>query len=217
MPRQSASLDAATPERIAATALAIIDTDGPGALSFRTLAARLGVAHATVQRRCADLAGLLDLCADHLAAELPDPPPGTGWAEATETRFRALYTALTAHPGLLALRGSRPWLGPRLLGRLVEPQLADSVAAGMTPGEAMAAYRRMYLLTLGSATFVDHRDPAGSAALTRRALAALDPEEFPVLTGHLPEILPVVVDHEVYYSALRQLVGAADPGARGNG
>ncbi|MER7999830.1 TetR/AcrR family transcriptional regulator C-terminal domain-containing protein [Streptomyces sp. NPDC095613] len=212
MTGQMASTDPAAPERIAAAALALLDRDGPGALSFRTVAARLGVAHATVQRRCVDLAGLLDLCADQLAAELPDIPPGTGWAEATEERFRRLYEVLVAHPGLLALRGARPWLGPRLLGRLVEPQLADSLAAGMTAGEAIAAYRRMYLLTLGSATFVDHRDPKGSMALTRTALASLDPEEFPVLTGHLAAIVPAVTDHEVFHGALRQLVRAADPG-----
>ncbi|AXG80397.1 TetR/AcrR family transcriptional regulator C-terminal domain-containing protein [Streptomyces paludis] len=206
----------ASADRIAAAALALVDAEGPGALSFRTVAARLGVAHATVQRRCTDLAGLLDLCADQLAAGLPDIPPGTDWAQATEARFRGLYEALTAHPGLLALRGGRPWLGPRLLGRLVEPQLAASVAAGMTAREAMVSYRQLYLLTLGSATFVDHRDPKASVALTRTALAALDPAEFPVLTGHLAEILPPTVDHEVYYGALRRLVRAADPRPRGN-
>ncbi|WP_372410710.1 TetR/AcrR family transcriptional regulator [Streptomyces luteireticuli] len=211
MPRPPASPHLATPERIAEAALGIVDEQGPGALSFRTLAARLGVAHATLQRRCTDLAGLLDLVTDHLAGLLPEIPPGTGWARATEARFTALYEVLTAHPGLVALRGGRPWLGPELLKRLVEPQLADSLAAGMSAEEAIAAYRRMYLLTLGSASFVDHRDPGAARATTRTALAALDPDEFPVLTGHLGTILPAVVDHEVYYGALRQLIRAADP------
>ncbi|MFI9255212.1 hypothetical protein [Streptomyces sp. NPDC053069] len=60
----------------------------------------------------------------------------------------------------------------------MEPQLADSIAAGMTPEEAVITYRRMYLLTLGSASFVDHRNPKAAQAATRTALAALDPEEF---------------------------------------
>lgn len=211
MPRHSPSLDLATPERIAETALLIVEQEGPGALSFRTLAARLDVSHATLQRRCTDLAGLLDLCTDHLAAQLPAIPAGTDWATATEARFTALYQELTAHPGLVALRGARPWLGPQLLKRLVEPQLADSLAAGMTPEEAITAYRRMYLLTLGSASFVDHRHPKAAQTATRTALAALDPEEFPVLTGHLAAIVPAVADHEVYYGALRHLIDAADP------
>jgi AcrR family transcriptional regulator len=211
MPRQSTSLDLATPQRIAEQALLIVDQDGHTALSFRTLASALGISVASLQRRCTDLAGLLDLVTDHLAAQLPDIAPGTAWAEATEQRFIALYGLLTAHPGLVALRGCRPWTGRQLLKRLVEPQLADSLAAGMTPTEAIVTYRRLYLLTLGSASFVDHRDPKSAQAVTRRALAALDPEEFPVLTGNLAAILPAVVDHEVYYSALRQLIHAADP------
>lgn len=211
MPRRSAALDRATPEAIAVAALRILDEQGPGHLSFRGLADRLEVSHATVQRRCTDLAGLLDLCTEHLAGQLPEIPAGTDWARATEERFRALYLLLTAHPGLLALRGSRPWLGRQLLARLVEPALADSVAAGMTAGEAMTVYRRMYLLTLGSAAFVDHRDPAAATAASRAALAALDPEEFPVLAGGLPDVLPALTDHEVYYGALRQLIEAARP------
>ncbi|MFD8263116.1 TetR/AcrR family transcriptional regulator C-terminal domain-containing protein [Streptomyces griseoluteus] len=211
MPRQSASLDRATPEHIAEQALLIVDTDGHGALSFRTLATALDISVASLQRRCTDLAGLLDLVTDHLAARLPDIPPGTDWATATETRFTCLYRLLTQHPGLIALRGGRPWLGEQLLKRLVEPQMADSIAAGMTPAQAITTYRRLYLLTLGSASSVDHRDPKTAQATTRRALAALDPEEFPALTGHLAEIIPAVVDHEVYYGALLQLIRAADP------
>ncbi|MFE2874438.1 TetR/AcrR family transcriptional regulator [Streptomyces roseus] len=213
MPRRSAALDRATPEAIAVAALRLIDEEGPHALSFRALADRLEVSHATVQRRCADLAGLLDLCTEHLAGQLPEIPPGTGWAEAAELRFTALYRLLVAHPGLLVLRGGRPWLGRQLLARLVEPALADSVAAGMTAAEAMTAYRRMYLLTLGSAAFVDHRDPAGATAASRAALAALDPQEFPVLTGGLADVLPALTDHDVYHGALRQLIEANRPAA----
>ncbi|GAQ53934.1 TetR/AcrR family transcriptional regulator [Streptomyces acidiscabies] len=206
MPRTSPSLDRATPARIAETALRLVDEGGPEALTFRALAARLDISLASLQRRCTDLAGLLDLCLDHLAAQLPEA--AGDWESVTETRFTALYRLLVAHPGLLALRGTRPWLGPNLLARLTEPQLADSLAAGMTPTEAITAYRSLYLLTLGSAGFVDHRDPAAARATTRRALAALDPEAFPVLTAHLAEIVPAVTDHDVYLDALRRLIHA---------
>jgi AcrR family transcriptional regulator len=209
MPRHSPSLDRATPDRIAETALRLVDEDGPAALTFRALAARLDISLASLQRRCTDLAGLQDLCTDHQAARLPAIEPGSDWATATEARFGALYRLLAAHPGLLALRGTRPWLGPNLLARLVEPQLADSLAAGMSPEEAITAYRRMYLLTLGSASFVDHRDPKAVQAVTRTALAALDPAQFPALTGHLAAIVPAVTDDEVFYGALRQLIDAA--------
>ncbi|MFC4517540.1 TetR/AcrR family transcriptional regulator [Streptomyces ehimensis] len=199
------------PWRIAAAAIALVDEQGPHALSFRTLGDRLGVSHMTIHRRCGDLGGLLDLCADHLAAELPGIPLDADWAEATEARFRRFYELLVAHPGLVALRGSRPWLGQQILARLVEPSLAHSIAAGMTPRHATEAYRRMYLLTLGCASFVNHRDPKAAGSATRAGLAALDPQEFPVLAGHLQEVVPVVTDHEVYNGALRQLIAAAQP------
>ncbi|MEV7416785.1 TetR/AcrR family transcriptional regulator [Streptomyces sp. NPDC089919] len=214
MPRRSDALDRATPEAIAAAALRLLDEAGPAALSFRALAEALEVSHATVQRRCTDLAGLLDLCTDHLAARLPEVPAGTGWAEAAEIRFGALYRLLAAHPGLLALRGARPWLGRNLLARLVEPAIADALAAGMTATGAMTAYRRLYLFTLGSAAFVDHRDPAAATDASRAALAALDPAAFPALAGHVAALLPPLTDHEVYYGGLRQLIAAHDPAAR---
>ncbi len=214
MPRHSPSLDRATPDRIADAALLLIDEGGPEALTFRALASRLEISLASLQRRCTDLAGLLDLCVDHLASQLPETEPDADWATATETRFTALYRLLVAHPGLLALRGTRPWLGPHLLARLVEPQLAHSLTAGLTPEEAITAYRRMYLLTLGSAGFVDHRDARAAQAATRTALAALDPEEFPVLSGNLAAIVPAVTDHEVYHGALRQLIHAAAPAGK---
>ncbi|WP_225727085.1 MULTISPECIES: TetR/AcrR family transcriptional regulator [unclassified Nocardia] len=209
MPRHSAALTRATQERIAATALAIIDAEGPDALSFRAVAARLDISHATVQRRCGDIAGLLDLCVDHLVSALPEPSPGAAWAEATEIRFRGLYRLLIAHTGLAALRGARSWLGPRILERLVEPQLADSIAAGMSLAEAISTYRQLYLFTLGAANFVDHRDPKSSRRRTRATLATLDPDEFPCLTTDFDTIADALVDHEVYYEGLRRLIAAA--------
>ncbi|TDU02378.1 TetR family transcriptional regulator [Streptomyces sp. 846.5] len=207
MSRETVATDRAAPELVARAAIALADEQGPGAVTFRAVAARLGVPHATLQRRVTDAAGLLDLCADQLAAELPDIPSGSmAWASATEARFAGLYRVMAAHPGLMALRGGRPWLGRHLLARLTEPQLADNLAAGLPPAEAVAAYRRMYLLTLGHAAFVDHRDPGPALTATRLTLAALEPAVFPALTALQSEVLAAVVDHEVYYTALRQLI-----------
>src|SRR5262249_15607283 len=118
---------------------------------------------------------------------------------------------MTAHPALVALRRGRPWLGPEILARLVEPALQANLAAGMTPREMITAYRQMYLFTLGCAVFVDHQHPAAAVQRTRAALAALDPAAFPALTGHLDTILHAVVDHQVYLEGLRRLIRAADP------
>jgi AcrR family transcriptional regulator len=198
---------------IARAALRIIDSEGSDALNFRRLGKELGVAHMTVYRRLADLKVPLDGCVlDYLADSIPQLDPKASWADATETRFTALYEIIVAHPGIVAMRRGGPWLGPRVMQRLIEPQLAANLAAGMTPDQMVRAYRRMYLFTLGCACFTDHATPEAVVNRTRAALAVLPPEHFPAATGNVEAILKGVIDHEVFYGGLRQLIRAADPG-----
>ncbi|MFD7323926.1 TetR/AcrR family transcriptional regulator [Streptomyces sp. NPDC059875] len=211
MSEQATRANGLTVDQIAQAAIELVDFHGPEALTFRRLGDALGVSQTTVHRHCDNsVERLLDLCVDHLAARLPDIDPAATWAEATEARFRALYTIMTEHPGLVALRGGRPWLGHRILARLVEPQLAANLAAGMSDRDMIVAYRQMYLFTLGSAAFVDHLDPAGAVQRTRTALAALPPDDFPVLTGKMNTILEAVVDHDVFHDGLRRLIVSAE-------
>ncbi|MFE5160402.1 TetR/AcrR family transcriptional regulator [Streptomyces sp. NPDC056697] len=207
--------DQPTLEAIAEAALAVVDDEGPEALSFRRVAQSLGVSHATVFRRCGDFDGLVNACADRLAARMPRVGQDLDWATATEARFSAFYEVLIEHPGLVALRSGRAWWGPHLLSRLVEPQLAHSIAAGMAPEAAIRVYRRLYLLTLGAVAFVDHRDAKKVRSAARTALAALDPEEFPALTGNLGVVVPALTDHEVYRGALRQLIDTSTAACAG--
>ncbi|MEU7768758.1 hypothetical protein AB0B25_27125, partial [Nocardia sp. NPDC049190] len=58
------------------------------------------------------------------------------------------------------------------------------------------------------ANFVDHHDPRGAQQSTRTALAALDPAEFPVLTGQLDTIVAAVTDHGVYHDGLRRIIAS---------
>ncbi|WP_067707565.1 TetR/AcrR family transcriptional regulator C-terminal domain-containing protein [Nocardia yamanashiensis] len=210
MPRKSKSLDEATPEAIAHAGLAIISEKGGAELSFRAIANYLDVSHTTVVRRGGgDFAGLLDLLADHLADHLPEIPAGSGtWAEVTENRFTAWYELLGTRPGLVLLRGSRSWFGPRLLSRLTEPQLADNMAAGLSVQDALLAYREMYLYTLGCAALIEHRDRKSVLLRARSALAALDPDEFPVLGTHLDEVARLTVSDDIFRDGLRRLIAS---------
>ncbi|MEV6768687.1 hypothetical protein AB0N05_08620 [Nocardia sp. NPDC051030] len=210
MPKTSKSLEEATPGAIARAGLAIIETRGASELSFRAIASFLGVSHTTVVRRGGgDFGGLLDLLADHLADGLPEIAPGSGmWAEVTERRFVAWYDLLVAHPGLVLLRGPRPWLGPRVLARLTEPQLADNLSLGLPITEALHAYREMYLYTLGCAALVEQRDPKAVRLRARSALAALDPDEHPLLAAHLDDITTVLAGDGVYRDGLRRLIAS---------
>lgn len=198
-----------TLETIAAMSLAILDAEGPDALSFRRVGAALGTSHTTIHRHCGSIDGLLDICVDHLATELPVLDPDLPWAASTEARFVALYDLLNAHPALVALRRERPWLGPRVLERLVEPALQANLSAGLSPEQSMRVYRQLYLFTLGCSVFVDHADPVRAARRTRTALAGLDRDEYPALTGDVEVIVAGVSDHAVFYEGLRHLIDAA--------
>jgi AcrR family transcriptional regulator len=198
---------------IARAALRIIDNEGVDALNFRRLGKELGVAHMTVYRRLADNKVPLDGCVlDYVVGTIPQLPLDATWADATEARFTALYELIVAHPGIVAMRRGGPWLGPRVMQRLIEPQLAANLAAGMTPDQMVRAYRRMYLFTLGCACFTDHATADAVVQRTRAAMGVLPPELFPAVTGNFEAILKGVVDHEVFYGGLRQLIRAADPG-----
>ncbi|MFJ7280161.1 TetR/AcrR family transcriptional regulator [Kitasatospora sp. NPDC098663] len=207
MAKQSVTSDQLNATTIARAAIEMIDAGGPDALNFRALGEKLGVSHTTVHRRSGEsVDGLLDICMNHLAGQLPEPQPDAAWSELAEHSFTALYELLSAHPGLVALRGSRPWMGRQLLARLTEPVLAAGERAGMTPSNSTAAYRRLYLYTLGCAAFVDHANATATRQRTREGLAALSPEEFPFLTGHTDAVLDVVTDHAVFHSGLQQLI-----------
>jgi AcrR family transcriptional regulator len=195
-----------TADEIAEAALRILDDEGPEALSFRRVGAALGTSHTTVHRHCGSLDGLLDLCADRLAGDLPAVDPGLGWAAATERRFTALYGIWTRHAALVALRRGRPWSGPRMLARLVEPALRANLDAGMTPVQMMQTFRQLYLFTLGCA--VTHA--AYTSRQARAVVAALDPAEFPVLTGHLDTIADATVERDVFRTGLRALIAAGE-------
>ena len=197
-----------TPEAIAAAALDILDKEGPDALSFRRVGALLGTSHTTIHRHCGSLEGLLDLCADHLAADLPDIEPTLSWAESTELRFTALYELWSAHSALVTLRRGRPWVGPRMLGRFVEPVLQSNLAAGMTPAQMIQTYRQMYLFTLGCAS----THTAYDSRQARMLIAAQDPSELPVLTAHMDVIAGsvAIAEREVFRTGLRNLIAAAE-------
>ena len=216
MARPSLGEDSLSLDVIARAALRIIDSEGADALNFRRLGKELGVAHMTVYRRLADLKVPLDGCVlDYVVGTIPQLDPHSSWADSTEARFTALYEVIVAHPGIVAMRRGGPWLGPRVMQRLIEPQLAANLAAGMTPDQMVRAYRRMYLFTLGCACFTDHSMPEAVVQRTRAALGALPPDLFPAATGNVEAILKGVVDHEVFYGGLRQLIRAADPGLGG--
>jgi AcrR family transcriptional regulator len=188
-------------------ALAVLDLEGPGALSFRRVASELGASHMAVHRRCGNFNGLLELCAEHLAARLPEIDSSLPWAISTELRFTALYEALSSHWGLVALQGGRPWMGPQMMRRFSEPAVAASIAAGFTPTEISESHHELYVFTVGCAlTRTGFRHGINSAAISN-----LDPLDIPRLSEHWEDLTDDRSDHNLFLHGIRTLIASWDP------
>ncbi len=214
MPRPSADQPTSpTSSAIAEAALQILRADGPGALSFRRIGAMLGTSHMAIHRRCGSLEGLLDLCAEHLASQLPEDEPALSWAQSTERRFTALYEVMSRNGSLVALQRGRPWLGPEMMRRFSEPALAESLAAGLTLSEMIRTHRGLYMFTTGCALSQGGYDSVGG----RAALEDLDPGTTPALAAHAHLIDEAYSGRQVFLDGIRALIAAADPAGRTSG
>lgn len=164
---------------IAEAALDILQNEGPEALSLRRVGEVLGTSHVTIFRRCGSFEGLLDVCADYVAAGFPEVPDTLGWATATQRRFEAAYDMWTEHADLILLMRGRAWLGMNMTSRFYEPAMRCIVDAGMPMSEAARLFSILYRLTIGSviSTRANHWTPWES----RESLEKLGAHRFPTL------------------------------------
>jgi AcrR family transcriptional regulator len=127
-------------QQIVDTAMMLLERDGIEGVSFRKLAAELGVTAPTLYWHVDSKRRLLDLMAERLTVEAhrrASPSPGHGelWWEWLERRTSAMYDVLVSHrdaPRVLA--GNRPTVTAL---PAIESALASLVDAGFEPAEAV--------------------------------------------------------------------------------
>ncbi|MGA8118037.1 MAG: TetR family transcriptional regulator [Actinocatenispora sp.] len=174
-----------TDEQITTAALALVDSVGPGALTMRALAERLGVGTMTLYGYYRSRDELLDAVVDAATAGVADPQ-STRWTDPRNgltTLFGALHEVLTQHPGLHRMRRSRPFLSPGVL-RLTDRAIGLLTEAGLDGDDAVRAYRTLYLYTLGCATYARQE-----SVDTRRSLNSLPDGDF----HHLRRVAPAMI------------------------
>jgi AcrR family transcriptional regulator len=125
-------------EEIVAAAMALADEAGPGALTMKAVAARLGPYTAmALYRYVYNKDGLVDLMLDAATAEVPVPAaPGPDWR--ADLRELAAQTRLMIkrHPWYAMLIHTRPPVGPHMMQRL-EFMLQVLTAQGASTAAAM--------------------------------------------------------------------------------
>lgn len=167
-------------------ALEVLDEVGLEGLTTRRLAQRLGVRSASLYWHVRDMAQLLDLVAERIAAEIDVPDRALPWRDrlgALATNFRRV---LMAHRDAALIMAQRRPRGPAWLS-VADAALGALIDSGRTGEEAgaligvLVGYVTGFVLDTQRSPHpgADVED-AGYAAM----LEALPPESFPTLTRH---------------------------------
>jgi AcrR family transcriptional regulator len=194
-------------------AVALIERDGPGALSMRRLGSALGVEGMAIYHHFDSRDDLLRAIGDRLLEPLHKLELGGDWREACRRFATALRDVAVTQPATFQLLGLQPFDTPASL-QPVERLLGVLVDQRFTPAQALAIYRatvsyaRGYALAEATGFTVDAARPAG-----RRLLAGLSRAEFPILGGRAAEMKELDPDSAYRLGLDALLAGLTDPGS----
>jgi TetR/AcrR family transcriptional regulator, tetracycline repressor protein len=181
-------------ELIIKEALALLDEHGPGALSMRRLADRLGVAPTALYTHVRGKADLIDGLIDQVYAGLTLEPDLSGdWTQQLATLSQAIREHLLAHPAVVPYALQQPGLGPHSL-RLGEAIYKVLRPAGFSDQAVVGTVYALLTYILGFVALETPRagtDPQTSDEFVRRMwafFAALPPGEF----RHHVELAPLL-------------------------
>jgi TetR/AcrR family tetracycline transcriptional repressor len=181
-------------EEIIKEALALLDEHGPGALSMRRLADRLGVAPNALYYRVRGKADLIDGLIDQVYAGLTIEPDLSGdWTQQLATLSQSIRAHLLAHPAVIPFALQQPGLGPHGL-RLGEAIYRVLRPAGFSDQAVVGIVYALLTYILGFVALEVPRagaTPQTSHEFVRRMwafFAALPPDEFP----HTVELAPLL-------------------------
>jgi AcrR family transcriptional regulator len=185
-------------DRIVTAALALIDAEGPAALSTRRLAAALGVSGPSLYNHVRTKDEILDAVADAVIARVdlsmfaaigPSAGEGAGegagagdgaWRDAVLAWARSYRAALAAHPNIVPFLARGPGRRPAGL-RMADAVFGGLVEAGWPPAQATRIGAALRYFVTGSALasfaygFVDDAtayDPAAYPHLGQAHLLA---------------------------------------------
>lgn len=185
-------------EQIVATALSILDEEGPEALSLRALAQRLESGTATLYRHFDSRADLLDEVVDRVIGEVRLDAVGVAemsWQDAARALASAMFDVLCRH------RNAAPLLAQHIpvgANAMVQRELALSflLSAGFPSALAVRSYATISRHVLGFAMQLSPRadEEHGDAQVADKA-RALDPDDFPA-TCAVADALPVALEDE---------------------
>lgn len=196
-----------TPDEIVAAAMALLDREGEGALTFSMLGKELAASPTAVYRHYASRAEVVAALADHLdELSLEGYEPTDDWrVDLEDLAWRAWRTAL-AHPAAAAIAMGVITNGVHEL-RAVDAVLRALDRAGLTGREAVLQYQVYANLVLGAAqghaARVSSLGEARGQAGWVQVYTPTDPRQYPHAEAVKGELR--LVDYEEVFGKMIQM------------
>jgi AcrR family transcriptional regulator len=135
---------------VAARALEIVDRDGLGGLSMRTLAASLGTGPMTVYNYVKDRDQLEALVAEAVINSVKLPAPAPDWQQDVRAVAMAIWQTVRRHPNVIPLVLTRRTVSSSSYAPA--ERLVEALArGGLEDADLLAAFRAVLGLVMGSA------------------------------------------------------------------
>ena len=183
-----------------------MDADGSGALTVRRLAQEAGMATTALYNYFPSKDDLVDAAIDAAAGEVELPEPSAqAWKELLASAARAWFQAGLRHPGIARLRFDRPLQSSRTL-RVTDWAIAVLRAAGLSKPDAVAAFKALTVLTLGSAAaaVAESRPQERQQAAARHASIAAT--ELPAMAAVAAELTTALGGDQAFELGLTALL-----------
>jgi AcrR family transcriptional regulator len=202
-----------TREEIIKEALALLEQEGPGALSMRRLADRLGVTPNALYTHVRGKADLIDGLIDQVYAGLTlDLDHSGDWTQQLTTLSQQIRKHLLAHPAVVPYALQQPGLGPHSL-RLGEAIYNVLRPAGFSDQAVVGTVYALVTYVLGFVALEIPRagtDPQTSDEFVRRMwafFAALPPGEFPHTVELAAQLARISTDDQFQFGIRTFLAG----------
>jgi AcrR family transcriptional regulator len=151
--REAAKPAGLSRERIVAAALELLDAEGLGALSMRSLGKRLDAGATSMYRHVANKDELIELVVDEVYGEVEVPGPDGPWREGIAAAAGSLRAMALRHPWVSGVLGQvgLAYLGPNLAAVSARMQ-ALFTSAGLGDLEAQQAMAAVTSYVVGTVT-----------------------------------------------------------------
>jgi AcrR family transcriptional regulator len=202
-------------EMIVQAARRVLEDDGLGKLTMRRIGSELGADPTAVYRHFRSKDELVTELADRAFLSVPEPDPALPWQDRLRELMRRVLELYRSNPDF-AIQLSHQDDDTPGLRRLAEISLGILADAGLDARQRAVADQLLVNYAVGSGLFISQLtlDDWGPNTLpaTRRAYAALPPDEFPRCVESAPYLFPEM--DEVYGLGVDMFIEAIEERAR---